>query len=114
MVGWTSLLPPLLAIVLAVWTRRVILSLFFGLWLGVSMLHRWNPLTGFRALLEDFAFVQVTDPWNASVLVLMLCIGGFVRLIVRSGAAQAFAAALSRLVTNRKRGKRAASPFRTS
>jgi Na+/H+ antiporter NhaC len=102
-VGWTSLLPPLLAIVLAVWTRRVILSLFFGLWLGVSMLHRWNPFTGFRALLEDFAFVQVTDPWNASVLVLMLCIGGFVRLIVRSGAAQAFAAALSRLVTNSMR-----------
>ena len=98
--GWISLLPPLLAIVLAMWTRRVILALFFGLWLGVTMLHRWNPLTGLRALIEEFAFEQVSDPWNASVLVLMLCIGGFVRLIVRSGAAEAFATALARVVTN--------------
>jgi len=102
-VGWTSLLPPLLATVLAVGTRRVVPSLFFALWLGASMLHGWNPLTGLRALFEDFAFVQVTDPWNVSVLVLMLCIGGFVRLIVTSGGAAAFAVALSRLVTNRVR-----------
>lgn len=101
--GWLSLLPPLLAIVLSVWTRRVILSLFFGLWLGVSMLHAWNPLVGLRALAEDFLFVQLTKPWNASVILLMLCIGGFVQVIVRSGVAEAFAASLSRLVTSRAR-----------
>jgi Na+/H+ antiporter NhaC len=102
-VGWTSLLPPLLAIVLSVWTRRVILSLFFGLLLGVSMLHAWNPLAGLRGLVQDFLFVQLTSPWNASVIVLMLCIGGFVQVIVRSGVAEAFAASLARLVTNRPR-----------
>ena len=42
--GWLSLLPPLLAIVLSVWTRRVILSLFFGLWLGASMLQGGDSL----------------------------------------------------------------------
>ena len=102
-VGWISLLPPLLAIVLSVWTRRVVLSLFFGLWLGVSMLHAWNPLVGLRALAEDFLLVQLTNPWNASVILLMLCIGGFVQVVVRSGVAEAFAASLSRLVTNRPR-----------
>ena len=99
--GWLSLLPPLLAIAMAVWTRRVLPSLFAGLWLGASMLHGWNPLTGLRALIEDFAVVQAFDPWHAAVLLLMVCIGGFVRIIVRSGAAEAFAAVLSRLVTNR-------------
>ena len=102
-VGWTSLLPPLLAIVLSVWTRRVILSLFFGLLLGVSMLHAWNPIVGLRAMAEDFLFVQITKPWNVGVIVLMLCIGGFVHVIVRSGVAEAFAASLARLVTNRAR-----------
>ncbi len=102
-VGWTSLLPPLLAIVLSVWTRRVILSLFFGLLLGVSMLHGWNPLVGLRAMVQDFLFVELTSPWNASVILLMLCIGGFVQVIVRSGVAEAFAASLARLVTNRRR-----------
>jgi Na+/H+ antiporter NhaC len=99
--GWISLLPPLLAIALAVWTRRVLVSLFAGLWLGASMLHEWNPLTGLVALIEDFAVVQASDPFHAAVLLLMVCIGGFVRIIVRSGAAEAFAAVLSRLVTNR-------------
>jgi Na+/H+ antiporter NhaC len=101
--GWMSLLPPLLAIVLSVWTRRVIPSLFFGLWLGVSMLHEWNPVAGLGALVEDFLFVQLTLPWNVNVILLMLCIGGFVQVIVRSGVAEAFAASMARLVTNRAR-----------
>ncbi len=104
-VGWTSLLPPLAAIVLAVWSRRVILSLFVGLWLGVTMLSDWNPIAGLRVLVADFVWVQVTDPWNVSVLVLMLCIGGFVQLIVSSGGAAAFAATLYRLVTDRARAQ---------
>lgn len=104
-VGWISLLPPLLAIALAVWTRHVVASLFFGLWLGVTMLHAWNPLRALTALVADFAFVQATDPWNLWVLVLMLCIGGFVRLIVRSGEAAAFAERLSRAVTTRVRAQ---------
>ncbi len=101
--GWLSLLPPLAAIVLAVWSRHVVLSLFAGLWLGASMLSGWNPLAGLYSLVADFAWVQVTDPWNLTVLGLMLCIGGFVELVVRSGSAQAFAVSLCRLVTNRAR-----------
>jgi len=102
-IGWMSLLPPLLAIALSVWTRRVIPSLFFGLWLGASMLQAWNPLAGLRALVQDFLLVQLTKPWNVSVILLMLCIGGFVQVIVRSGVAEAFAASMARLVTNRAR-----------
>ncbi len=103
--GWTSLLPPIAAIVLAVWTRHVVLSLFVGLLLGVTMLAGWNPLIGLYSLLVDYAWVQVTEPWNVSVIVLMLFIGGFVELIVRSGGAAAFASALCRLVTNRRRAQ---------
>ncbi len=32
--GWLSILPPVLAIVLAIWTKQVYLSLFFGFWFG--------------------------------------------------------------------------------
>ncbi len=103
--SWTSLLPPLAAIVLAVWTRHVIVSLFAGLWLGATMLAGWNPLAGLYRLIVEFAYPQATEPWNVSVLLLMLCIGGFVELVVRSGTAEAFAVALSRLVTNRRRAQ---------
>ena len=104
-VTWTSLLPPLAAIVLAVWSRHVVLSLFVGLWLGVSMLAGWNPIVGLYSLVVDFAWVQATDPWNVTVIILMLCIGGFVELVVRSGAAEAFATSLCRVVTNKVRAQ---------
>jgi Na+/H+ antiporter NhaC len=41
-----SLLPPLLAIGLAIKTRQVYLSLASGIWLGWTILSGWNPLTG--------------------------------------------------------------------
>ncbi len=41
-----SLLPPLLAILLALLTRNVIPALFCGVWLGATMLNGWNPATG--------------------------------------------------------------------
>ena len=44
--NWTSLLPPVLAIVLAIWTKQVYLSLAGGLWLAWTMLSEWNPLSG--------------------------------------------------------------------
>jgi Na+/H+ antiporter NhaC len=32
--AWYSVLPPVLAIVLAIWSKQVILSLFAGIWMG--------------------------------------------------------------------------------
>ena len=46
--GWWSLVPPVVAIVLAIATRRVVVSLLFGSIVGVCILHDWqangNPL----------------------------------------------------------------------
>ena len=46
---WISLLPPLLAIELAICTRQVYLSLAAGVWLGWTVLSGWNPLAGLGA-----------------------------------------------------------------
>ena len=46
--SWISVLPPLLAIVLAIWSKQVILSLFAGIWMGHTLLNQFNPLTGLR------------------------------------------------------------------
>ena len=43
---WVSILPPLLAIGLAIASRQVYLSLAAGLWLGWTILHDWNFGTG--------------------------------------------------------------------
>ena len=49
---WISVLPPILAIVLAIWTRQVYLSLAGGLWLAWTMLEGWNPLSGLASSID--------------------------------------------------------------
>ena len=44
--SWYSILPPLLAIILAIWSKQVILSLFAGIWAGFSIIHGFNPVAG--------------------------------------------------------------------
>ena len=55
--NWMSVLPPLLAIVLAIITRQVILSLGIGIWVGFCILQSVNPFTGLALGIE----AQTTD-----------------------------------------------------
>ena len=41
--NWTSLLPPLLAIVLAIATKQVVISLSIGIWVGYCLFQSVNP-----------------------------------------------------------------------
>ena len=43
---WISVLPPVIAIVLAIWTRQVYMSLAGGLLLAWTILAGWNPIQG--------------------------------------------------------------------
>ena len=50
--SWYSILPPILAIILAIWSKQVILSLFAGIWMGYTILNGFNPLLGVTAGLD--------------------------------------------------------------
>lgn len=89
--GILALLPPLLAVVLAVLSRNVLVSLFLGTYLGVVVLVGGNPLVGLTTLIKDYIFVQAADSYNSSLLVMMIFIGGFVGVVTNSGGAAAFA-----------------------
>jgi Na+/H+ antiporter NhaC len=98
-----SLLPIVLALVVAVSLRNVILGLFAGLFLGVLMINGPAPLAGVNILVRDHLVPQVTDSYNAGVLVLLGFIGGFVALMEGSGGGAAFAARVMKYITNRVR-----------
>ncbi|USS40380.1 Na+/H+ antiporter NhaC family protein [Thermococcus aggregans] len=95
--GALSLLPPLVAIGLAIWTKRVILALFAGVWIGGVMVAGWNPVTGTTQSLE-WIVGSVTDDWNARILIFDFLIGAGVGLVYKSGAVHALAASLARRV----------------
>ena len=87
--SWTSILPPILAIVLAIWSKQVILSLFAGIWLGFTLLNGFNPLHGVTAGLDGVVNV-FSDSGDAKVLIFTLLIGSLIATIEHSGGVRGF------------------------
>ena len=87
--SWYSILPPVLAILLAIWTKQVILSLFAGIWMGFAILNGFNPLTGLTSGVDGIINV-FTDPGDTRVLVFTLIIGSLIATIEHSGGVRGF------------------------
>jgi len=87
--NWTSLLPPVLAIVLAIWTKQVYLSLAGGLWLAWTMLSGWNPLSGLAASIQGGIDV-LGNAGDAQVVLFTLVIGALIATIEASGGVRGF------------------------
>lgn len=86
---WIVLLPPLLAIGLAMATRQIYLSLLAGLWLGTTIIVGGNPLGGLREL-ADQSVAVFTSETNASILIFCLLVGSLVALVQASGGVRGF------------------------
>ena len=104
--GFVSLLPPLFAIGLAIWTRQVYLSLAAGIWMGWTVLAGWNPFTGLAAAI-DGTLSMATDPGTASVLLFTFAIGALIALVEANGGVQGFVGWVERrrYVTTGKRAQ---------
>lgn len=103
--GILSLVPPLVAIALALITKQTILSLLVGLWVGTTITAGWNPLTALPNMISDYFIPLIGNEWNAGMLMLITSCGGFVYLIKVSGASQAFGNVAARKVKNRKQAQ---------
>ena len=86
---WYSVLPPLLAIALAIWSKQVIPSLFAGIWMGHTLLSQFNPLAGLAAGLDGMINV-FTDPGDARVLIFTLLVGSLIATIEKTGGVRGF------------------------
>jgi len=104
--SWISVLPPLLAIVLAIITRQVYLSLAAGIWLGWTILEGWNPLAGAARAIDETVGV-LGDAGNARVILFTLVIGALIATVEASGGVRGFVNRLEekRWVTNGRRAR---------
>ncbi|MBY6188976.1 C4-dicarboxylate ABC transporter [Microbulbifer agarilyticus] len=104
--SWLTLLPPFIAIGLALLTRQVYLALFAGIWLGFFLL---NGSGFFPSLAEalDGVLAVLANPGDARVVMFTLVIGAFIITLERCGAVSGFVRFLerSRWVTNGKRAQ---------
>lgn len=103
--GWLSLLPPLLAIVLALVFREVITSLVAGVWLGGLFLSGFDPLAALFLVADRFVRGELADADNASIVIFTLLLGGMVGIISRVGGTRAMVDAVAPLATTPRRAQ---------
>jgi len=89
--GWLSLVPPLVAIVLAVLTREVVVSLLAGIIAGLLIFTGGSASATFVELFELMVGKMADGEWNARILLTVALMGSLVGLLSRSGASLAFA-----------------------
>jgi len=86
--GVLSILPPLLAILLALTLRQVVVSLFFGIWLGAIFIYNFNPFTALFRLLDTLMIKAIATESHVAIIVFSLFLGGMVAVISGSGGNQ--------------------------
>ena len=81
--GWLSLLPAILAILLALTTRQVLLSLLGGVILGAGLIHQSIAAASPRAL--DIVIAVLADSDHMKIIVFTMLMGGMVGVISANG-----------------------------
>jgi len=83
-VSWTSILPPLVAIGIALLFRQVLLALFLGIWCGALLGMGFsfeNIFITFFTTLTDYIVPATADTGHMSIIIFTLLIGGMVGII---------------------------------
>ena len=102
--GWLSILPPLIAIILAIKTRQVFLSLFLGIVVGWIIISGGNIMIGFVNSIQSIIDV-FKDAGNTRVIIFCALVGALISLIQANGGVQGFVDFIQKknIVTNRRR-----------
>lgn len=99
-----SLLPPIVAIALALKTKEVYSSLFIGIILGAVeyCISMGTGLDGFLVHLTNHTVIEgdeskgyglihcLSDPWNVGILIFLVLLGSIVSLMNKAGGSAAF------------------------
>ena len=102
---WLSLLPSIIAITLALLTRRVILSLLAGVLLGALILADGHPLRAVDVAVIQHLWPSLTDADHLSVFAFTLMMGAMVGVIHQSGGMHGVVDAMSRWARTRRGGQ---------
>lgn len=103
--GWLSIMPSVLAILLALIFKNVILSLFAGVWLGALFVNNWNPLAATFRVVDTYVINALTTTSRAQILIFSILLGGMVAIISKTGGTQGIVQKLSVYATTARRGQ---------
>ena len=83
-----ALVPPLVAIALALITKEVYSSLFIGILLGALLSANWHPVTALDNMINDGLIASVSG--TAGIFIFLVILGAMVALVNKAGGSAAF------------------------
>ena len=91
MVGtFWALVPPIVAIVLALITKETYSSLFVGILVGALFAAGFSPVGALDTMINDGFIGAIADGWNAGIFMFLVLLGIMVALINAAGGSAAF------------------------
>ena len=102
--NWLSVLPPLVAIILALVTRETLVSLFAGIWIGVTIL-KTNLIDGLLTTLDTYLVGSLADTNHASIILFTLGFGGMIGVISANGGMRGIVDIAVRHAKTRRQGQ---------
>ena len=88
--SFLSLLPSIIAIVLALITKEVYSSLFIGILTGALFWGHYHPVKVLNHVFKDGIVSVLSDPWNVGIIVFLVVLGMMVQLMNKTGGSLAF------------------------
>lgn len=85
-----SLMPAIIAILLALVTKEVYSSLFIGILAGGLLYSGFNIAAAMEHVFVDGMIGQLSDSWNVGILIFLVVLGSMVMLMNRAGGSAAF------------------------
>ncbi|MDP3441576.1 MAG: hypothetical protein Q8T08_01840, partial [Ignavibacteria bacterium] len=109
---WMSVLPPLVAILMALILKEVFTALFVGILVGTSIIYYYKGFgiflavgKGLLAIIDTYVMESLLDRGHLSIIVFSMVIGGMVQLITRNGGMKGVVNRLSVFATTARSGQ---------
>lgn len=88
--SWWAVIPPLVAIIMALLIKEVLVALLMGIFIGAATLGFYTGgfggiFSGFLAVLDHYILSALNDPDHLSVVLFSLLIGSIVAVISKNG-----------------------------
>ena len=103
--GFLSIVPPILTIIVALYSKNVIIALVVGILSGSFIITGYQPFDALLDAVENQVLAEFTNGTQSQVLITMMVIGGFVKLLEVSGGAKAFARRMLTIVSTRAKAQ---------
>ncbi len=102
--GWASVIPPLVAIGLALLFRNVLPALFAGVFVGAWLAYG-NLVSAFTRTIDRYIVNAITDPSHAKIIIFSMLLGAMIAVVSRAGGTQGIIDRLAPYATNPRRGQ---------